>query len=269
VIQQRQQQGWILQSLQPEALKTRYPEFEFATDPKLDRPLLGAVYSPQDRQVNPTALTQALVQVAQSQGAAFLWQTTANGFTLAADQLEQRVTALQTSQGDIPVDWLILASGLGTTPLTTDLHSAVDIRPVLGQGLRLGLQCPWMMPYPVVQSEDVHLVPLNDSELWVGATVEFPLDSDSQALQPDPEQLSKVLKRAIAICPELASAQILHRWSGLRPRPEGRSAPVVEPLAGYANVLLATGHYRNGILLAPITALMIRDLIQARLFNAP
>jgi glycine/D-amino acid oxidase-like deaminating enzyme len=269
VIQQRQQQGWTLQSLPPEALKTYFPELASATDPKLGRPLLGTIYSPQDRQVHPTALTQALVQAAQHQGAVFQWQTTAHGFTLKKDQPTQRVTALETSQGDVTVDWLVLASGLGTTPLTTHLHSTVDIRPVLGQGLQIRLQQPWSVPHPVVQSEDVHIVPLNTAELWVGATVEFPPNFDSQALKPDPEQLDQVRKRASAICPELASAQILRSWSGLRPRPEGRSAPVVEPLAGYANVLLATGHYRNGILLAPITALMIRDLIRARLYDSP
>ncbi|HEY9666409.1 MAG TPA: FAD-dependent oxidoreductase [Coleofasciculaceae cyanobacterium] len=51
----------------------------------------------------------------------------------------------------------------------------------------------------------------------------------------------------------------MRTWSGKRPRPEGRSAPVIDQLPGYRNVLLATGHYRNGILLAPATAQAIRD----------
>lgn len=75
------------------------------------------------------------------------------------------------------------------------------------------------------------------------------------------EWLAQVWKKAIALCPELASSQILSRWSGKRPRPEGEPAPIIRPLAGYNNVLLATGHYRNGILLAPATALAIKDYI--------
>jgi len=48
----------------------------------------------------------------------------------------------------------------------------------------------------------------------------------------------------------------------LRPRPEGRPAPIVELLAGYSNVILASGHYRNGVLLAPATAKKVREMIQ-------
>ncbi|MFO0108694.1 MAG: FAD-dependent oxidoreductase, partial [bacterium] len=48
---------------------------------------------------------------------------------------------------------------------------------------------------------------------------------------------------------------------GLRPRPEGRPAPVIDNLPGFTNVLLATGHYRNGVLLAPATATAIREMI--------
>jgi glycine/D-amino acid oxidase-like deaminating enzyme len=73
--------------------------------------------------------------------------------------------------------------------------------------------------------------------------------------------LQKVLQQAIAFCPELAKAKIIRTWSGLRPRPEGRPAPVIGKLPGFSNVLLATGHYRNGVLLAPATASTIREMI--------
>jgi glycine oxidase len=50
---------------------------------------------------------------------------------------------------------------------------------------------------------------------------------------------------------------------GLRPRPSERAAPVIEQLPGYQNVLIATGHYRNGVLLAPITAKKIQAFLEA------
>ncbi len=65
------------------------------------------------------------------------------------------------------------------------------------------------------------------------------------------------MEGAIAFCPDLKQATILETWSGKRPRPEGIPAPIIEKLSGYGNVLLATAHYRNGVLLAPATALEV------------
>uniref|UniRef100_UPI0030DAFD99 FAD-dependent oxidoreductase n=1 Tax=Cyanothece sp. BG0011 TaxID=2082950 RepID=UPI0030DAFD99 len=53
----------------------------------------------------------------------------------------------------------------------------------------------------------------------------------------------------------------MNSWSGKRPRPNGEPAPIIKEVPNYPHVLLATGHYRNGVLLAPATALMIRDKI--------
>jgi glycine/D-amino acid oxidase-like deaminating enzyme len=93
----------------------------------------------------------------------------------------------------------------------------------------------------------------------VGATVEFPVGEDD--VLPSKELLELVKQQAIAFCPELASAKILRSWSGLRPRPEGRPAPIIEKLASYTNIILATGHYRNGVLLAPATASAVQNMI--------
>ena len=71
------------------------------------------------------------------------------------------------------------------------------------------------------------------------------------------------MQQAIARFPALQTATILHQWYGLRPRPEGRPAPIIETLSGHPQILLATGHYRNGVLLAPATARQVREMITA------
>jgi glycine/D-amino acid oxidase-like deaminating enzyme len=122
---------------------------------------------------------------------------------------------------------------------------------------------------PVITGDDVHIVPCKDfgsmgsMDYWVGATVEFP--TGKSAIVPDETRLNDVLQRAIAFCPDLAQATVVRKWSGLRPRPDEQSAPVLGPLPGYNNVLLATGHYRNGVLLAPATAIAIRDAIVGKI----
>jgi len=258
----RSAQGFPLEILDPAEVRVRYPELQDARALKTDQPLIGAVYSPCDRQIDPVVLTQALIKAAQEQGVTFHFQTTVQGFTCVSQENNQRVQSLQTSSGELSLDWLVLASGLGSSLLTQELQQPVDIRPVLGQAMHLQLQQP-LAPDPraVITGLDVHLVPAGLKELWVGATVEFSSDSQLDQLQPDPSQLAAVHQQAIALCPALADARVTRTWSGLRPRPQGRPAPVVEPLPGYSNVLLATGHYRNGVLLAPITALTIREMI--------
>ncbi|MBW4550467.1 MAG: FAD-binding oxidoreductase [Aphanocapsa sp. GSE-SYN-MK-11-07L] len=252
----RQLQGFDLQLLSREQVAERYPEVGLARSLVGSGLTIGGVCSLRDRQVDPVALTQALIQAAQLRGANVQFQTQVERI----GNNQGQVQTLYTSQGSIPVDWLVVAAGLGSTPLTVQLQSPVEIRPVLGQALHLRRPTPLDSPRPVIQAEDVHLVPLNAWDLWVGATVEF---AEAGGLVADAARLEQVRQQAIALCPDLATAQVIRSWSGLRPRPEGRSAPVVEPLNGYENVLLATGHYRNGVLLAPITALKVLDWIRA------
>lgn len=260
VIEVREQQSIELQSFTPCQIAQHYPEISQAHSPQTAEPLLGGIYAASDRQVDPIALTQALIEAAQHRGAQFAFNTTVACTTRGSS--EQHVKALQTNGGEIAVDWLVIAAGLGSTALTEQLQSRVEICPVLGQALQLRRPSPLNSLRPVIQAEDIHLVPLNDRDLWVGATVEF---QGEEALTPDPEGLERLKKQAIALCPDLKSAEVVRSWSGLRPRPEGRSAPIIELLPGYDNVLLATGHYRNGILLAPITALKIREWISSML----
>jgi glycine/D-amino acid oxidase-like deaminating enzyme len=112
---------------------------------------------------------------------------------------------------------------------------------------------------PVITGNDVHIVPIGGNNYWVGATVEFP--HNGHEIPPNQELLTKVWHQAITFCPDLATGTIVRTWSGLRPRPENRPAPVIEKLPGFSNVILATGHYRNGVLLAPATANTIREMI--------
>lgn len=260
----RSSQGFELEILDATAITARYPEVSHAHIRETAQPLLGAIYSRRDRQVEPIKLTQALVKAARRQGVTFDFQTTVQGFTRVPVAENWQVKHIQTNLGEFPVDWLVLASGLGSTLLTQELRQPIEVRPVLGQALQLQLKAHCLQP--VISGLNVHLVPIGPTDLWVGATVEWPLDgSPDPKMQPDPHQLEAVRQQAIALCPALAEATVVRTWSGLRPRPEGRPAPILGPVAGYRNVLLATGHYRNGVLLAPVTAQKIREMICSQL----
>jgi glycine/D-amino acid oxidase-like deaminating enzyme len=118
----------------------------------------------------------------------------------------------------------------------------------------------------VISGHDIHLIPQQQADnqpsydYWIGATVEFPDAADPhRPMIADAAQLAQTLQQAIGFCPALTQGKIICQWQGIRPRPEGRSAPVIELGWQYQNLALATGHYRNGVLLAPATAIAIRQ----------
>jgi glycine oxidase len=110
----------------------------------------------------------------------------------------------------------------------------------------------------VVRSPEVYLIPRSDGRLLVGATVEeagFDKRTDLGTIQ-------RLHKAAIALVPKLADAKILEDWAGLRPgTPDALPILGETPTPGY---FVATGHFRDGILLAPITAEVMAAVIEGR-----
>ncbi len=208
----------------------------------------SAVYSPADWQVHPAQMARALVRAAELRSVRFYWNTSV---------LQVTDEGVDTATGFVEADRVIITAGLGSSLLTAKSEQPLELMPVLGQAIHYRLSS---FPdfHPVVTSNDVHVVPLGSGEYWVGATVEFPVGTE---VIPSAESFAELKKQAIEFFPAMATAEILDTWSGLRPRPVGRPAPVVEKLLGYQNVILATGHYRNGVLLAPATARMVRELL--------
>jgi glycine/D-amino acid oxidase-like deaminating enzyme len=265
LIATRDSQGWQLELWDVERVRDRCPHLY------LNDKIIAAIYSPQDRQVDPTALTLALVDAAKLKGVNFEFGVEVQGIT----ELDSQVSQIQLASsiavnkssgtGILPVaenfDRLIVCAGLGSAAVTASLNQLVDIRPVLGQALHLLTPNPVGNPdfSPVITCDDVHIVPVGNQEFWVGATVEF--SENGGEIQANADMLEQVMARAIALCPALAFASIIRKWSGLRPRPEGRPAPIIGTLPGNDRVLIASGHYRNGVLLAPATARSIREMI--------
>ncbi|PSN18169.1 FAD-dependent oxidoreductase [filamentous cyanobacterium CCP5] len=254
----RQQQGYALDIWSVEQLRHRCPDLNLEG-------VVAAIYSPQDGQVDPVTLTQTCVAVATQRGVQFRFDQLVIGLNPIGDRV-----VVQTSEAIYEADRVVLAAGLGTSELSETLNQSTPIGPVLGQALRLRLEAPINRPdfQPVINGRDVHLVPLGEGDYWVGATVEFPeqgLPRQNDLLEPNPAALESVLGGAIAYCPPLAEAEIIDRWFGWRPRPQGQAAPILQPLPTCDRVMIAAGHYRNGVLLAPATALKVAEWVRSPL----
>lgn len=207
----------------------------------------GALWATGDRQVTPKPLTQTLRQAARQRGVEFFYQTPVRQL----QRSPQGKWILQLDQTLLETEYLILAAGLGTRPLTQALGRSVTVEPVLGQALEFA--CDIDANTPVMTAEGIHLVPLPWGRVWVGATVEF------NTLTGNPQTLDQLYKRATELWPVLKTAPLTQQWQGLRPRPSDRPAPIIEKIDDHT--WLATGHYRNGILLAPVTAQKIAQSV--------
>ncbi len=256
LIQFRNDHGYPLESWDQNELLKRCPQVQ-------NERVIGAIYSPNDRQINPTILTQSLVLAASKNGVNCQFGVKVQKITHRGleDSNSGQSYKIKTSYQTLETDWVIICAGLGSTPLINELQPIVKIQPVLGQAIQIKLNDVLgdINFQPVLTGEDIHIVPINSNEYWIGATLEFPdVMGDVTA---ETEFLEQAKKQAFSFCPQLEKGKIINSWSGKRPRPDGEPAPIIKEVPNHPHLLLATGHYRNGILLAPATALMIKDKI--------
>jgi glycine oxidase len=134
---------------------------------------------------------------------------------------------------------------------------AAGVEPWKGQIFMVGLDPPIDLPY-VVCAPEVYMVPRGGGQIVIGATVER-VGFDRRV---DPLVVEELQARAAAVWPPIGPARVVESWSGLRPG-TGDGLPLIGS-AGQPHCWMATGHFRNGILLAPATGLIVRQLLQGR-----
>ena len=207
-------------------------------EPALNPCVLGGVLLPGDAWVDNVALTAALAGAAQLAGARLVRATVEAVLSAAG-----RASGVRADGRDYPADCVVLAAGAwaggvaGMPPL--------PVRPVRGQALAVAGQPLRHM----VASAAGYVVPRGTDGCLVGATVEEASFETAITL----EGLAAVSAIGMDISPTLAGCAFRSAWSGLRPAtPDG--LPFIGPFAEMPSLIVAAGHFRNGILLAPVTA---------------
>lgn len=218
------------------------PKQTLSLEPGLTPHVLGGVYSPQESQLNSQRLTQAYADAAAACGA-----TLRSGVQVTSlIRRGERVLGVRTNAGAIAADHVVLATGAWTRVLTQALGWNLPIRPVRGQMIALRRTGPPVRH--MVWGAGGYLAPRADDLLFMGSTMEevgFRKGTTASA--------QAWLKRtARKLMPALADAQVVSHWAGLRPGTIDH-LPILGPLPGWQGLSIASGHFRNGILLAPIT----------------
>jgi glycine oxidase len=162
--------------------------------------------------------------------------------------------SILTSRGKIAAGRTVVATGAWARELTGRLGAAVPVRPIRGQML-LAQGAPGFLRRIIV-SKDQYMIPRRDGRIVIGSTVED-VGFDKSVTMAGAGFLAR---RAFEMVPGARDLPLLASWAGLRPGCPDR-VPLIGPHPMDERVLIATGHYRNGILLAPATGRLIHAMI--------
>jgi glycine oxidase len=252
-----------LEQLEPEVRKLLFDDAEpeaFRQEGEVDqsveeikeffRAIRGRALYLKERSVDPRALTAAAWKTAKNRGVDF-----SSGDEVASVTVtDGRATGVTTVKTTFHAAKVVNCAGAWSGQIPPH---AFPTRPVKGQMLCLIMPSRTLLKH-VVRSPEAYLIPRSDGRLLVGATVEeagFDKRTDLATIQ-------RLHEAAISLVPKLADAKILESWAGLRP-----GTPDALPILGETTTpgyFVATGHFRDGILLAPITAEVMAAVIEGR-----
>jgi glycine oxidase len=222
-------------------------------EPHLAGKLAGAVWSPEDHQVDNRKLVTALRVAAERAGTTIREHTPVQEISITGSRADGIVLA---DGSKITADVIVLAAGAWSRSiagLPPELRPPV--RPIKGQMLSLQMDPAAPLINHVLWAPGVYLVPRRDGRLIVGATVEE--KGFDTALTAG--GLLTLLEAAWRTVPAIEELPIDEMWVGHRPGSRD-DAPILGP-GPVEGLVYATGHHRNGILLAPVTADAIARLV--------
>lgn len=219
-------------------------------EPGITPAVRGALFIAGDHHVVSGALTRALAVGAARRGAEIREGAPVTGFV----RDRKRIVGVKSVGSTVSAGRYILAAGPWSAQVGYLLGLPVPVLPVKGQLCMAGFLQGG--PRHVLYSHLAYMVPRPGGEVVLGTTVEF-AGFDKQVTVGG---LRGILAGACALYPAVAAAPLRQVWAGLRPYTTDE-LPLLGAVPEVEELLVATGHHRNGILLAPITAQVLRELV--------
>ena len=224
------------------------PEEARELEPALSPEVEAAALRPEEASIDNRALTRAVVRAAQMSGAEIF----PDHDVKAIWREKGRCAGLKLRDENVSAKWTIIAAGCFSANIE-GVAAYAPVRPAKGQ--MVSMCADELKIERVLWSEKIYIVPRNDGRILAGASVEY-VGFDKHVTAGVVE---KILSDAIELVPGLANARIEETWAGLRP-----DSPDHLPILGPTDLdglLMATGHFRSGVLLTPVTARLMREWI--------
>jgi glycine oxidase len=225
-------------------------EETLALEPALTPDLQGSIRYVDEAHVHNGRLTVALAEAAQRTGA----ELRSDEPAVALIREGGRVVGVRTPNATVYAEAVIVANGVWATELLRPLGVMLPVKPMRGQ--MLAVRTVPRIVGQVIYGRHMYLVPRPNGETLIGATVEDVGFRKEVTL----EGLEELVQAGRRIAPGMMRQPLVRTWAGLRPgSPDG--LPLVGPVEGLTGLLLAVGHYRNGILLGPVTGVLVKQLL--------
>ena len=223
-------------------------------EPSLSKNITSGLYSKNDGQVNNRKLMDALITANKKINNRIIEDTEVKGYVIK----DNKVNGIKTKNNEtFNADIVINAAGSWSSLISKDLIPNFNVKPILGQMVSLQSDKPLLnkVIFASILGKGGYIVPRRNNEIILGSTME---DIGFEKKITD-EGISSILKRCYEIVPELKKLKLKEKWSGFRPFASD-NMPIIGK-TNIENLILATAHGRNGILLAPITAKAVEELV--------
>jgi glycine oxidase len=239
--------GCIVLSTPKDACEGAIPVSLAELEPALANPEQPAFFL-RERWVDPRALGSAALKAAKHRGVDIVSGSPVVKVLVTDDQ----AAGVATDKSAYHAATVVNCAGAwaGTVP-----PLSFPIRPVKGQ--MLAVAAPKLLRH-VVRTPDVYLVPRSNGRILIGST----LEDAGYDKRVDPDTINRMHRAAIELCPALENARVLEAWAGLRPGTRDDLPMLGE--TGIPGYFVAAGHYRDGILLAPVTARIMAQIITSQ-----
>jgi glycine oxidase len=229
-------------------------------EPALSGRFEEALFFPGEGSIDNRALVKAVLVSARSRGVKIMRQASVDEILTAGDA----VCGVRTGREKLGADVVVNCAGAWAGQLRVP-GADVHVRPIKGQMLLLdrggasrSQNATAAGPALPLYSHEGYVVPRSDGRVVIGTTVE----DRGYDKRVEAGAVAGLIEKAISLCPSLATARFVEAWAGLRPRGES-DLPTLGP-AGPRGYFLAVGHYRNGILLTPLSTQIVADRIAGR-----
>ena len=219
-------------------------------EPEITPTVLGALYRPENCRINNQRVTEGFVRAAMRYGAQFRQGAEVVGLT----QQGESVTGVSLRAEELSAGHVVIAAGAWSGLLGRSAGIDVPVRPVRGQNLNLQPSTSGIRT--IIHGPEGVLVPRNDGSVMAGVTVEEAAFDDRVTTGG----VRSIMNMVTALAPALDDATLNWAVSGLRPGSPD-DLPLLGRVSGMDGLILASGHYTSGILLSPITGLLIANLI--------
>ena len=224
-------------------------------EPCISESAVAALRFPKDIQVENRRLLAALIESVKKLGVSIVTQTTVESLLIEGN----RVTGVQTNRGNVSCSVAVVAAGSWTSFIKAPSACSIPrIEPVRGQ--IVCLEAKPQLTRHVICSPRGYIVPRRDGRLLTGSTSEHA----GFEKYVTAGGISTILQNALEISSSVANLPVVDMWAGLRPC-AADGLPVMGRCGEIDGLFCATGHYRNGILLAPLTGELVSKAIVSSL----